>query len=74
MTEADLNRAARFEAEARELHCRSRAAATLPGSILLRFRALWKRPESRMRQERTLMCSPILVLRADRQPSTSGKS
>jgi hypothetical protein len=40
MTEADLDRAARFEAEARELHRRCRAAATLPASILPRFQAL----------------------------------
>ncbi|MGW8704703.1 hypothetical protein ACWGLL_00025 [Brevundimonas sp. NPDC055814] len=52
MTEADLDRAARFEAEARELHRRSRAAATLPGSILLRFRALWKEEAARLLRQR----------------------
>ena len=52
MTEADLDRAARFEAEARELHRRSRAAATLPASILPRFEALWKEEAAKLLRQR----------------------
>jgi len=57
MTEADLDRAARFEAEARELHRRSRAAATLPASILPasilpRFQALWKEEAAKLLRQR----------------------
>lgn len=50
MTEADLDRAGRFEAEARELHCRS---CYPPGSILLRFRALWKGETARLLRQRS---------------------
>lgn len=52
MNEADLAKAARFEAEALDLHRRSRSARTLPGSILLRFRALWKEEAARLLRRR----------------------
>lgn len=52
MTEADLDRAARFEAEARGLHCRSRAAATLPGSILLGFRRCGRKRRLQIQRNR----------------------
>lgn len=41
-------KADRLEVEAADLHRRSRTAATLPGSILLRFRALWKEEAARL--------------------------
>ncbi|WP_292059797.1 hypothetical protein [Brevundimonas sp. UBA5936] len=46
--ETDLHKAARLEAEAHDLHRRSRAAANLPASIILRFRALWKEEAARL--------------------------
>jgi len=46
--ETDLQKASRFEAEAAELHQRSRTAANLPASIVLRFRALWKEEAARL--------------------------
>jgi len=46
--ETDLHKAARFEAEAHDLHRRSRAVANLPASIILRFRALWKEEAARL--------------------------
>lgn len=52
MSETDLDKAARFETEAQELHRRSRAARTLPGSILLRLRALWKEEAARLLRRR----------------------
>lgn len=52
MSESDLDKAARFEAEAQDLHRRSRSAATLPGSIILRFRALWKEETARLLRQR----------------------
>lgn len=48
MSETDLDKAARFEVEAQALHRRSRSARTLPGSVLLRFRALWKEEAARL--------------------------
>ncbi len=53
MNETDLDKAARFEAEARDLHRRSRLARTLSGSILLRFRALWKEEAARLLRKRS---------------------
>ncbi|MGX1803024.1 hypothetical protein ACWIDJ_11895 [Brevundimonas naejangsanensis] len=52
MNETDLDKAARFEVEALDLHRRSRSARTLPGSILLRFRALWKEEAARLLRRR----------------------
>ncbi len=52
MSETDLEEAARFEAEAQDLHRRSRSARTLPGLILLRFRALWKEEAARLLRRR----------------------
>nr|WP_303682982.1 hypothetical protein [Brevundimonas naejangsanensis] len=52
MNETDLDKATRFEAEALDLHRRSRSARTLPGSILLRFRALWKEEAARLLRQR----------------------
>ena len=52
MSETNLDKAARFEVEAQELHRRSQSAATLPGSILLRFRALWKEEAARLLRQR----------------------
>ncbi|WP_392353983.1 hypothetical protein V8F63_15465 [Brevundimonas sp. LF-1] len=52
MTEADLDRAGRFEAEAQDLDRRSRAAATLPASILPRFQALWKAEAAKLLRQR----------------------
>jgi hypothetical protein len=46
--ETNLQKAARFETEAHDLHRRSRAAANLPASIVLRFRALWKEEAARL--------------------------
>lgn len=46
--ETDQQKAARFEAEAHDLHRRSRTAASLPASIALRFRALWKEEAARL--------------------------
>lgn len=46
--ETNLQKAARFEAEAHDLHRRSRAAANLPASVLLHFRALWKEEAARL--------------------------
>lgn len=46
--ETDLHKAARFEAEAHDLHRRSRAVASLLASIILRFRALWKEEAARL--------------------------
>jgi len=48
MSEADLDKAARFAAEALVLHRRSRSGRTLNGSLLLRFRALWKEEAARL--------------------------
>ncbi len=48
MSESAQDKATRFEAEAKELHRRSRAAANLPASIILRFRALWKEEAARL--------------------------
>ena len=45
--ETTLQKAARFETEAHDLQRRSRAAASLPASIVLRFRALWKEETAR---------------------------
>lgn len=53
MTETDQNKVARFEAEALDLHRRSRSARTLPGSIILRFRALWKEEVARLLRQRS---------------------
>lgn len=53
MSETDLEKAARFEAEALDLHRRSRSARNLPGSILLRFRALWKEEAARLLRKRS---------------------
>ncbi|MFY0400756.1 hypothetical protein [Brevundimonas naejangsanensis] len=50
--ETDMQKAARFEAEAKELHRRSRSAASLPASITLRFRALWKEETARLLRKR----------------------
>ncbi|MGU3455580.1 hypothetical protein ACLBV5_04630 [Brevundimonas sp. M1A4_2e] len=52
MSETDLEKAARFETEALDLHRRSRSARTLPGSILLRLRALWKEEAARLLKQR----------------------
>ncbi|WP_278069916.1 hypothetical protein [Brevundimonas sanguinis] len=52
MSEADLDKAARFEAEARDLHRRSWSARTRPGSIILRFMALWKEEAARLLKQR----------------------
>lgn len=52
MSDTDLEKAARFEAEALDLHRQSRSASTLPGSILLRFRALWKEEAARLLRQR----------------------
>jgi hypothetical protein len=46
--ETDLQKAIRFETEAHDLHRRSRIAASLPASIVLRFRALWKEEAARL--------------------------
>lgn len=51
--ETDMQKAARFEAEAKELHRRSRAAANPPASIVLRFRALWKEEAARLLRKRS---------------------
>ncbi|WP_341020851.1 hypothetical protein [Brevundimonas diminuta] len=48
MSESAQGKATRFEAEAKELHRRSRAAASLPASIVLRFRALWREEAARL--------------------------
>ncbi len=48
MIESAQRKAARFEAEAKELHRRSRAAANLAASVVLRFRALWKEEAARL--------------------------
>jgi len=53
MTESDQDKAARFEAEALELHRRSRSARTLPSLIILRFRALWKEEAARLLRQRS---------------------
>lgn len=47
-----LIRAARFEAEAFDLHRRSRAAAWLGASIGLRFRALWREEAAKLLRAR----------------------
>ncbi|MFI8683544.1 hypothetical protein ACIGFJ_14380 [Brevundimonas diminuta] len=52
MNENDLDKAARFEAQAQDLHRRSRSARTLPGSIILRFRALWREEAARLLRQR----------------------
>ncbi len=52
MSESDTVKAARFTAEAAELHRRSRAAANLLASIILRFRALWKEEAARLLMKR----------------------
>jgi hypothetical protein len=48
VSESAQDKATRFEVEARELHQRSRTAASLPASIVLRFRALWKEEAARL--------------------------
>lgn len=48
MREPNLQSAARLEAEAAELHRRSQIAQTLPASVILRFRALWKEEAARL--------------------------
>ncbi|MEN5230292.1 hypothetical protein [Brevundimonas naejangsanensis] len=48
-----MQKAARFEAEAHDLHRRSRTAASLPASIVLRFRALWKEETARLLRKGT---------------------
>ncbi len=50
--ETHQQKAARFELEARALHRRSRAAASRPTSIVLRFRALWKEEAARLLRQR----------------------
>ncbi|WP_433952434.1 hypothetical protein [Brevundimonas diminuta] len=50
--ETDLQKAARFELEARDLHRRSRAVTSRPTSIILRFRALWKEETARLLRKR----------------------
>ncbi len=50
--ETDLQKAARFDAEALELHRRSRSASNLLSSIALRFRALWKEEAARLLRRR----------------------
>ena len=47
-----LMRAARFEAEAFDLHRRSRAAAWLGASIGLRFLALWREEAAKLLRAR----------------------
>lgn len=51
--ETDQQKAARFEGEAYDLHRRSRVAANLPESIVLRFRALWKEEAARLLRKRS---------------------
>ena len=46
-------KAAELEARAADLHARSRSARTLPGSVLLRFRALWKEEAARLLRKRS---------------------
>lgn len=48
MREPDLQSAARLEADAAELHRRSQIAQTIPASVILRFRALWKEEAARL--------------------------
>jgi len=52
MNESGPDKAARFDAEALHLHRRSRLARTLRGSIILRFRALWKDEAARLLRQR----------------------
>jgi hypothetical protein len=53
MRKRTLDKITSFEAEAAELHRRSRAAANLPASIILRFRALWKEEAARLLLKRS---------------------